>query len=175
MGALAAVPHDLTGLARGVLAFLKSYLIEWYIDFPALGIAAVIALVLLHRHRLFWAAVFLAMLALEVLNASQFDGAMLVPHRFVLLAFVSAVVVTVVLSEPVAWSRGRSVVALLVAAGVAYTTWTTVRFATAAQTTTYGWLTGSRRPAVPTSRWSPRGSIGGRSTISWREASSCRW
>lgn len=126
--ALDSVPHDLAALVHGAVATLRAYVVDWYIDFPALAIAAVIGLLLLRRNRLFWAALFGVVLGLVTLNAFQFGGAFLVPHRFLLLGFISALIVAVALSQPAVPRGAVAVMALLVASGATYTTWTTVRF-----------------------------------------------
>src|SRR5207247_1063403 len=80
-------------LLHGMVATLRAYVVDWYIDFPALAIAAVIGLLVLRRNRLFWVGVFGVVLGLVTLNAFQFDGGFLVPHRFLLLGFISALIV----------------------------------------------------------------------------------
>lgn len=126
--ALAAVPHDVAGFMRGLSAFAHEYLVTWYIDFPALALAAFASLLLLREKRLFWTVMLFAVLGLVSLNAFQFDGAFLVPHRYLLLGFVSALAVASALSQ-VPPPRAAILVWLLVATGIGYTTFTTVRFA----------------------------------------------
>lgn len=131
--ALAAVPHDAALLLHGVVATLRAYVVDWYIDFPALAIAAVIGLLVLRRNRLFWAGVFGVVLGLVTLNAFQYDGGFLVPHRFLLVGFISALIVASALAEPAAPRAALAAMGLLLASGAVYTTWTTVRFVTGPQ------------------------------------------
>jgi hypothetical protein len=126
--ALAAVPREPIPFLRGVLAFLRAYVVDWYIDFPALGLAGFACLLLVRRHRLFWAALWAAAFGLVTLNAFQFDGAFLVPHRFLLLAFVSALVVSAAFADRLSRSAPMVAIAALLAVGIAYNTLVTVRF-----------------------------------------------
>jgi hypothetical protein len=126
-GALESIPRDAGAFARGILAFAKSYVVDWEIDFPALALAAVVAIFALRRHRLFWTALFVTALGLTSLNAFQYDGAFLTPHRFLLLAFVSVLIVSVALSDAPTRLVGVPVCTLIVV-GMAYTSYQTVRF-----------------------------------------------
>src|SRR5262245_39661774 len=127
LGALKSIPHDPATFARGVLRAARDYFLDTYIDFPALAVAAAIALPFLRRDRLFWSVLFVAICGLVSLNAFEFDGGFLVPHRFLLLALVSALIVTLLLSDGV---RGPGVVVVaLVAVGMTYSTRVTIDFA----------------------------------------------
>lgn len=128
-GALAAVPRDPVGIARGLLAFVRGYFLGTSIDYPGLALAALVALPALRTQRLFWAALLAAVMGLVSLNAFSFEENFLTPHRFLLLAFVSVLVVSVALSQAPRWSAPTVVAALLIAGGVAFTTAETVRFA----------------------------------------------
>jgi hypothetical protein len=128
--ALAAVPREPAAFLRGLLKAARTYLVDWSIDFPALAVAALVSLPFLRAHRCFWSALVVAALGLVSLNAFQFDGAFLVPHRFLLLGVVSLLVVGRLLSERPRRGRPAAVVAGLLAAGGLYTTAVTVRFAT---------------------------------------------
>lgn len=126
--ALSAVPRDPWAFLDGIARIPQRYLVDWWIDFPALPFAALFALVLLRRHRLFWAATLLVAAGLVSLSAFQFEGGFLAPHRFLLLIFLCALVVAIALSEDrPAGALSRVVVGLL-AVGALYTTWTTIRF-----------------------------------------------
>src|SRR5262249_15187297 len=127
LGALSSIPHDPATFSRGVLRAARAYFLDTYIDFPALAVAAAIALPFLRRDRPFWSVLFVAICGLVSLNAFEFDGGFLVPHRFLLLGLVSALIVTLFLSDGV---RGPGlVVAALVAVGMSYSTWRTLDFA----------------------------------------------
>jgi hypothetical protein len=128
-GALALVPRDPAGLAHGLLEFVRGYFFGTYIDYPGLALAALVVLPALRTQRLFWAALFAAVLGLSSLSAFAPDGNFLTPHRFLLLAFVSVLVVSVALSQAARWSVSSVAAAALIAAGVVYTTAHTVRFA----------------------------------------------
>src|SRR5438094_1664294 len=125
--ALQAVPHEPAAFARGVLASGREYFLTWYIDFPALAIAGFLGLPFLRENRPFWVAFLLVVLGLVSLNAFQFGGAFLIPHRFLLLAFVSVLIVSCTLSQQ---QRPSIVVgvSLLLAAGIGYTSYTPGRF-----------------------------------------------
>src|SRR5438094_175878 len=105
----------------------REYFLTWYIDFPALAIAGFLGLPFLRENRPFWVAFLLVVLGLVSLNAFQFGGAFLIPHRFLLLAFVSVLIVSCTLSQQ---QRPSIVVgvSLLLAAGIGYTSYTTGRF-----------------------------------------------
>src|SRR5262249_55915370 len=62
-------------------------------------------------------------------NVFELGGSFLVPHRFLLVGFVSALVVTVFLSQSPP-PRAALPVALLLLAGAVYTTFVTASFAT---------------------------------------------
>jgi hypothetical protein len=126
--ALAAVPRDVAGFMHGLLAFGREYFVTWYIDFPALALAAFASLLVLREKRLFWTTLLFAAVGLVTLNAFQFDGGFLVPHRYLLLGFLSVLVVSSALSQ-VPRPRGAVLLWVLLAAGIGYTTLTTVRFA----------------------------------------------
>src|SRR5205823_4324575 len=80
-----------------------------------------------------WAGVFGVVLGLVTLNAFQYDGGFLVPHRFLLVGFISALIVASALAEPAAPRAALAAMGLLLASGAVYTTWTTVRFVTGPQ------------------------------------------
>ena len=123
--ALKAIPHDLS-FARGILGFARGYLVDWYIDFPALGLAALISLFLLREHRGFWTSLFVSILGLLSLNAFHLDGAFLIPHRFLLLGFISALIVSVMLAQQS--PRGAALISAILLTGMAYTSYETARF-----------------------------------------------
>jgi hypothetical protein len=128
VAALDAIPHDPVAFSRGVLSALRAYFLDTYIDFPALAIAALATLPLLRERRLFWTILYAAAAGLVSLNVFYLDGAFLVPHRFLLLGFVAALIVSVGLSQSL--PRGAVVaVGGLVAAGIAFNTYTTTVFA----------------------------------------------
>jgi hypothetical protein len=124
--ALTAVPHDLSYLT-GLGPLAKRYLIDWYIDFPALGIAAVVALPTLRERRAFWTALLVVSTGVLSLSAFQFDGQFLIPQRFILFGFLAALVTSLALSQD---ARGvvAGVLGVLVTIGIGYTSWQTVRF-----------------------------------------------
>ena len=125
--ALAAVPHDVEGFLRGLRAFAHEYVVTWYIDFPALALTAFASLLVLRERRLFWTALLFAALGLVSLNAFQFDGAFLVPHRYLLLGFVSALVVSRTLSQ-MPRPRAAALLWIPIVLGIGYTSFTTGRF-----------------------------------------------
>ena len=122
---LKAIPLDVSFL-MGVMGFARSYLIDWYIDFPALGLAAFISLFLLHQHRGFWTGLFISIIGVLSLNAFHLNGAFLIPHRFLLLGFISALIVSVVLTQQS--PRAVPVISAILLMGIAYTSYQTVRF-----------------------------------------------
>lgn len=125
--ALAAVPRDLSYLA-GLVPLAKRYVVDWYIDFPALGAAAAVAVVGLREHRAFWALLLLAAAGVLSLNAFQFEGQFLIPQRFLLFGFLAALVTSLYLSRHASPGGAARVVAALVAVGIGHTTLETVRF-----------------------------------------------
>jgi hypothetical protein len=130
---LSAIPRDPAALAQASLAVVRGilgkYFISWYIDFPALAVAAVVSLFFLKTRRAFWASLLITAWLLVSINVFQLSGAFLVPHRFLLVGFVSALVVTVFLSQSPP-RRAALPVALLLLAGAVYTTFVTAAFAT---------------------------------------------
>jgi hypothetical protein len=131
LAALDAVPHDpLAAVVEGAQRVAQRYLVDWYIDFPALLCAAVISLFVLRRHRLFWVFLLGALFFLCSLSAFQFNGALLGPRRFMPFLFVASLAVATALSERSSGRRARTVIAVLIATGLAYTSYRTVAFAT---------------------------------------------
>jgi len=126
--ALASIPHDPAAFVQGLSRIPRRYFVDWWIDFPALFLAAVIGLFRLRSRRLFWLGLFAASAGLVSLSAFQFGGGFLSPPRFLLLIFVSALVVTVALSEGGAGRVTNRAIILLLATGIGYTTYLTVRF-----------------------------------------------
>jgi len=127
--ALETLPRDPAIAAQGLVRAAKAYANGWDIDYPGLGLAAVLTLPSIRTQRPFWAVLLAAVVGLVLLNAFQFEGGFLTPHRFLLLPFVAALVVSVALSERLRWTPALAGAALLVATGVAYTSYHTVRFA----------------------------------------------
>jgi hypothetical protein len=127
--ALASIPHDAAAFVQGISRIPRRYFLDWWIDFPALFFAAVVSLFRLRSNRLFWVALFAASAGLVSLSAFQYEGGFLAPPRFLLLIFVSALIVTVALSERGAGGLAGGAVVLLLVTGIGYTTYLTVGFA----------------------------------------------
>jgi hypothetical protein len=127
--ALASIPHDAAAFVQGISRIPRRYFLDWWIDFPALFFAAVVSLFRLRSNRLFWVALFAASAGLVSLSAFQYGGGFLAPPRFLLLIFVSALIVTVALSERDAGGLAGGAVVLLLVTGIGYTTYLTVGFA----------------------------------------------
>lgn len=124
--AIAAVPRDLAGLIAGLARIPRRYFIDWHVDFPALTVAALVAVPLLRRDGAFWIAMLLVAAGLVSLSAYQFDGAFLSPHRFLLLFVIEALAIATALSAPP--SVGTRIVWAVLVVGMGYTTWRTVDF-----------------------------------------------
>jgi hypothetical protein len=132
VAALAAVPREPVAFAQGMLLVVRRYLIDWYLDGPALGVAAVLACLFLRRHRWFWTLLLGGVFVLCGLGVFQFPGApLLAPRRFVPFVFVAAIAVATALVAPGLGGWRRLALALLVAVGIADTTRYTVAFALA--------------------------------------------
>src|SRR5262245_56732949 len=97
--ALGTVRLNARSLATAALASFESYAITTYIDFPATALAGVIGLVFLRRNRLFWTVRFVSLLGMLCLNYFYLNGAFLIPQRFLLLGFISALIASIVLSQ----------------------------------------------------------------------------
>ena len=132
--ALDAVPWD-ASLLIGMAALLRRWFVDWYVDFPALVLAAGVALVVLRGQRLFWTGLLLASAATLALGSFQFDGAFMIPQRFLLVGFLSALVVAKALTEAPRWTGAAALVWILLVAGGVYTSLLTARFVLAERTT----------------------------------------
>jgi hypothetical protein len=130
--ALAAVPADpWTALVEGAGRVARRYLLDWYVDFPALLFAAAVGVFVLPRERLFWGGLLAVLLALCSLSAFQFGGALFGPRRLMPFLFVASIVAAAALAPPSPRTVARMLVAGLVGTGIAYTSLRTVRFVTA--------------------------------------------
>ena len=125
--ALDAVPMGAAFLT-GIVALVRRYFWDWYIDFPAIGVAGVIALLGLRERRPFWVALMLFSSAILSLSAFQFEGRFLIPQRFLLFAFLSALVTSLFLSRGPRGRWATRIVVALLGVGIVHTTWATVRF-----------------------------------------------
>jgi len=125
--ALTAVPMDLSYLV-GLVPLAKRYFVDWYIDFPALGVAAVVALVGLRERRAFWTALVVVSTGVLSLSAFQFDGQFLIPQRFLLVGFLATLVTSLFLSRDATAGGLARVIGVLLLIGIGYTTLETVRF-----------------------------------------------
>jgi hypothetical protein len=125
--ALEAVPLD-ASLVLGLLALLRRWFVDWYVDFPALVLAAAVSLTLLRGRRLFWAGLVLASAGTLSLGSFQFDGAFMIPQRFLLVGFLSALIVATALTEAPRRTAATTLVWTLLVVGGAYTSVQTTRF-----------------------------------------------
>jgi hypothetical protein len=95
------VPREPVAFAQGMLLVVRRYLIDWYLDGPALGVAAVLACLFLRRHRWFWTLLLGGVFVLCGLSVFQFPGApLLAPRRLVPFVFVAAIAVATALVAP---------------------------------------------------------------------------
>jgi len=125
--ALEAVPLD-ASLVLGLLALLRRWFVDWYVDFPALVLAAAVSLAILRGRRLFWAGLVLASAGTLSLGSFQFDGAFVIPQRFLLVGFLSALIVATALTEAPRRTAATTLVWALLVVGGAYTSLQTTRF-----------------------------------------------
>jgi hypothetical protein len=125
--ALDAVPWD-ASLLWGVLALARRWFVDWYIDFPALVLAAVVTLTFMRGQQLFWASLLLASAGTLSLGSFQFDGAFMIPQRFLVVGFLSALIVAKGLTDVPRRTAATTVVWVLLVTGGAYTSLQTTRF-----------------------------------------------
>jgi len=136
LAALDAVPHDLSYLT-GLLAIAKRYFVDWYVDFPAIGVAAVLAVLGLRERRAFWVALLVVSTGVLTLSAFQFEGKFIIPQRFLLFACLAAVVTSLYLSRDAERGWRTTLVVLLIAIGIAHTSFVTVHFLQEQPTSTH--------------------------------------